>query len=59
MDYLKKELENIDSDKLSPANKLKKKHLIRLADICGKVRIADSHNLKLVYDIFKHPPVKF
>ena len=59
MDLLIKELENIDEDVLSPEKKIKKKHLIKLANICGKIRIIDSQNLKQVFDMYKQPTVKF
>jgi len=59
MEFIKEELKKISDDKLSPSNRLKKKHLIRVADICGRMRIPDSQNLKAVFDMFKHPAVKF
>ncbi len=59
MEFIKKEIENIDESKLSPANKLKKKHLIRIAELCANYRLVDSQNLKQVFDMFKHQPVKF
>ena len=59
MEHLKDELKKIDDINLSPSNILKKKHLIRLADMLAKLRVPDSKNLKIVYDIFKHPTVKF
>jgi hypothetical protein len=59
MEYIKNELSNINDDELSPANRLKKKHLIRVADICGRMRVTDSQNLKEVFDMFKHPTIKF
>ena len=59
MEFIKKELENIDTEKLSPANRLKKKHLIRVADLCSNLRVVDSQNLKQVFDLYKHEPVKF
>ena len=59
MEFIKSELENINDGDLGPTNRLKKKHLIRLADVCGRMRILDSQNLKQVFDIFRHPDVKF
>ncbi len=59
MEFIKQELKKIEDEKLSPSNRLKKKHLIRVADICGRMRVPDSQNLKGVFDMFKHPAVKF
>jgi hypothetical protein len=59
MEYLKAEIEKIGEDKLSPANRLKKKYMIRIANICSKMNIVDSQNLKAVFDRFKHSQVKF
>jgi hypothetical protein len=59
MEYIKEELLKIKEESLSPTNKLKKKHLIRLSDILARMRVTDSQNLKEVLDIFKHPMVKF
>jgi len=59
MEYLKNELTNINEEELSPLNRIKRKHLIRLAEICGKMRITDSQNLKSVFDKFKQPSIKF
>jgi len=59
MDFLKQELNNLSDESLTPANRLKKKHLVRLAEICGSLKITDSQNLKSVYDMFKHSNIKF
>lgn len=59
MEFLKKELENIDEETLNPTNKLKKKHLLRLTTIISNLRVTDSQNLKQVFDLFKHEPVDF
>jgi hypothetical protein len=59
MEFFKEELKKINDDTLNPSNKLKKKHLIRVADVCGRMRVPDSQNLKQVFDMFKHPSVKF
>jgi hypothetical protein len=59
MEFVKKEIETIDDAKLSPANKLKKKYMIRVANICSRMRIVDSQNLKQVFERFKHRQVKF
>lgn len=59
MEYLKNELSNLNEEELSPLNRIKRKHLIRLAEICGKMRITDSQNLKSVFDKFKQPSIKF
>jgi hypothetical protein len=59
MEFLKDELIKLKEEELSPSNRLKRKHLIRLAEICGNLRITDSQNLKSVFDMFKHPNVKF
>jgi hypothetical protein len=59
MEFIKDELKKIDDESLNPSNKLKKKHLIRVADICGRLRVQDSQNLKNVLEMFKHPTVKF
>jgi hypothetical protein len=59
MEYLKNELSNLNEEELSPLNRIKRKHLIRMAEICGKMRITDSQNLKSVFDKFKQPSIKF
>jgi hypothetical protein len=59
MEFLKEELGNIKDEELSPSNRLKKKQLMRLAEICGKMRITDSQNLKHVFDMYRHSPIKF
>ncbi len=59
MEYIKSDLNSIEESQLSPANRLKRKHLIRVIDVCAKMRITDSMNLKQVYDLFKSPNVKF
>ena len=59
MEYLKNELRNLNEEELSPLNRIKRKHLIRMAEICGKMRITDSQNLKSVFDKFKQPSIKF
>lgn len=59
MEYLKEELSSIDDDKLSALNKIKKKHLIRLANICSNTRIKDSHNLNEIFKMYKPEKVSF
>ena len=59
MEFIKQELKNINDEELSTANRLKKKNLIRVADIVGKMRIVDSQNLKQVFDLNKNPTIKF
>lgn len=59
MEYLKKDIDSIDEDKLSPVNRIKKRHLVRVAGICGNMRIVDSQNLKMIYDMYKQPAIKF
>lgn len=59
MESLKREIEKINDDNLSPTNKLKKKQLYKIADICSKIRIADSQNLLEIFDTFKNPTIKF
>jgi hypothetical protein len=59
MEFIKSEIEGISEEKLSPANRLKKKYMVRIADICSKLKIVDSQNLKQVFDKFKHRQVKF
>ncbi len=59
MEYIKEELQKINDESLSPTNKLKRRHLIKLADILARTRVPDTLNLKEVLDIFKHPMVKF
>jgi hypothetical protein len=59
MNYIKSEVEGIDEENLSPANRLKKKYMLRVANICSRMNIIDSQNLKQVFDRFKHKQVKF
>ena len=59
MEFLKEELKRIDDSQLSPGNKIKKKCLMRLADVVGKMRITDSQNLKQVFNLYKNPNIKF
>lgn len=59
MEYIKEELEKIQDEELSPANRLKKKHLIKVSDVIGKMRVTDSQNLKRVFEVNKHPSIKF
>ncbi len=59
MEYIKEELKKIDEENLSPSNRLKRKHLIRVADVLARTRVLDSQNLKKVLDLFKHACVKF
>ena len=59
MEALKSELNELDDEKLSSVNQLKKKHLIKLAETCARVRITDSMNLKQIFDMFKQPEIKF
>ena len=46
LNHKKEELEKIDDESLSPKNRLKKKHLIRLSVLLARMRVSDSQNLK-------------
>lgn len=59
MEYLVKELQEIDEEQLSSINKIKKKHLIRLAEICSNTRIKDSHNLNEIFKMYKPEKISF
>lgn len=59
MEFLKQELESIEDEKLSALNKIKKKHLIRLANICSQMRIKDSHNLNEIFKMYKPERISF
>jgi hypothetical protein len=59
MEYLKTELETVDDEKLSALNKIKKKHMIRLAEICSQMRIKDSHNLNEIFKMYKPEKISF
>jgi Asp-tRNA(Asn)/Glu-tRNA(Gln) amidotransferase B subunit len=59
MEILKTELERFDEEKLSQIQKLKTKHLIKLANVVSQVRITDSANLKVIFDTFKQKEIKF
>jgi hypothetical protein len=59
MEFLKKELDAIEDDQLSALNRIKKKHLIRLADICSLMRLKDSHNLNEIFKMYKPEKISF
>ncbi len=59
MEFLKKELDAIEDDQLSALNRIKKKHLIRLAEICSQMKIKDSHNLNEIFKIYKPEKISF
>jgi hypothetical protein len=59
MEFLKKELDAIEDDQLSALNRIKKKHLIRLADICSQMKIKDSHNLNEIFKMYKPEKISF
>lgn len=59
MKYLTEELESIENDYLSTEERRKKNHLIQVASLAGHFPIDDAHNLKKVYDLYKHPHVDF
>ena len=59
MEFIKYEIERIDNDFLNPSDRLKKKHLVRLANLCANTRIVDSQNLKQIFDMFKSKPITF
>jgi len=59
MEFLKKELEAVEDDKISSLNRIKKKHLIRIADICSQMRIKDSHNLCEIFQMYKVEKISF
>ncbi len=59
MEFLKKELDAIEDDQLSALNRIKKKHLIRLTDICSQMKIKDSHNLNEIFKMYKPEKISF
>ena len=59
MEFLINELNAIEDEKLGALNKIKKKHLVRLADICSKTRIKDSHNLNEIFKMYKPEKISF
>lgn len=59
MEFLKEELNSIEDNELSTINRIKKKHLIRLADICSKTKIKDSQNLQEIFKMYKQEKISF
>ena len=59
MEFLIDELNSIEDEQLSTINRIKKKHLIRLADICSKTKIKDSQNLHEIFKMYKQEKISF
>ena len=59
MEHIIGVLKEINDSSLTSENITKKNHLINLCEKAKNVKVVDSRNLKTVFDLFRHPRIKF